>query len=183
MVSDCQHMGRIHMPNTWDEETKRKMSAAAKKSWERGDRVHPIKRMKEENERLKKELESAQWFVTPAQPTSVGMTVADPPTSWVEEVHALSEPPPAPKEKKWRVDDETRRKMSESHRRAWEKGERKSPVTRIKEEKAELQRRLSTLEDIIRRHRDTIEEGQKRLKPGNEFRALLDELSEISKSM
>jgi hypothetical protein len=56
-------------------------------------------------------------------------------------------------------------------------------IENYKEEKAELQRRLSTLEDIIRRHRDTIEEGQKRLKPGNEFRALLDELSEISKSM
>lgn len=95
-------------------------------------------------------------------------------------------------DKKWKVDEETRKKMSESHRQAWEKGERKAPVTKLKEEKTSLQEELADvkarltrleekfarLEGVIQKHRGTIDEGQKRLKPGNDFRSFLDDLTE-----
>lgn len=161
------------MPNTWDEETKRKISESAKRSWETGDRVHPVKRMKEENLRLKRELAAARAGTVLSPDAGV--------PAWVEEVQAISEEAASPhdiKEKKWKVDDETRKKMSDAHRQSWKSGTRKHPITKLKEEKAAIALRLSNLEDILRRHRNTIEEGQKRLKPGNGFRAFLDELVE-----
>lgn len=88
-------------------------------------------------------------------------------------------------DKKWKVDEETRKKMSDAHRQAWERGERKAPITSLKEELADVKARLSRLEEkfsklegVIRKHRGTIEEGQKRLKPGNDFRGFLDDLME-----
>lgn len=88
-------------------------------------------------------------------------------------------------DKKWKVDEETRKKMSDAHRQAWERGERKAPITSLKEELSDVKARLARLEEkfsklegVIRKHRGTIEEGQKRLKPGNDFRSFLDDLME-----
>ena len=84
---------------------------------------------------------------------------------------------------KW--DDETKAKIAAGAKKSWESGERKAPITSLKEELTDVKDRLSRLEEkfsklegVIRKHRGTIEEGQKRLKPGNDFRSFLDDLME-----
>jgi predicted nucleic acid-binding Zn-ribbon protein len=44
------------MPNSWDDETKKKISAGARKSWESGERKHPITTLKEQLEDVKARL-------------------------------------------------------------------------------------------------------------------------------
>lgn len=92
-------------------------------------------------------------------------------------------------DKKWKVDEETRKKMSESHRQAWEKGERKAPVTKLKEEKtslqeeladvksrlARLERRDARIREVFRRHREIVDKGRK-APDGNPVRSFMDDL-------
>lgn len=94
-------------------------------------------------------------------------------------------------DKKWKVDDETRRKMSDAHKQSWESGERKHPITKLKEEKTTLteeltdvKSRLARLEriearvrEVFRRHRDLVDKGRKQGE-GTPIRSFMDDLME-----
>lgn len=101
-------------------------------------------------------------------------------------------------DKKWRVDDETRKKMSESHRQSWESGERKHPITKLKEEKTtllqeladvkdrltraeldieRLKRRDARIREVFKRHREVVDKGRKQ-SPEHPIRSFMDELME-----
>jgi len=101
-------------------------------------------------------------------------------------------------DKKWKVDEETRRKMSDAHRQSWESGERKHPITKLKEEKATIQeelvdvkgrltqveldiarmkRREARVREVFRRHREIVDKGRKQAE-GTPIRSFMDDLME-----
>ena len=88
-------------------------------------------------------------------------------------------------------DEETKKKMSESHKKSWAEGERVHPITKLKVEKADIQRQLdemkAELEElkrwreevraVARKHREIIEKGaQKESSVGEMCKDLLDVL-------
>ena len=69
-------------------------------------------------------------------------------------------------DKKWKIDDSTRKKMSEAHRQSWDSGERQHPITKLKAENVSLLDRLAAVEawrervqDVARRYRDLLAKG------------------------
>lgn len=87
-------------------------------------------------------------------------------------------------DKKWKVDEETRKKMSDAHRQAWERGERKAPITSLKEELTDVKDRLSRLErrdarirEVFKRHRELVDKGRKQAE-GTPIRSFMDDLME-----
>ena len=81
-------------------------------------------------------------------------------------------------------DDESRKKISEGVRKSWESGERKHPITTLKDQLEDVKARLARLErrdqrirEVIRRHRELIDKG--RAAPeGKPIRSFMDELME-----
>ena len=92
-------------------------------------------------------------------------------------------------DKKWKVDEETRRKMSYAHRQAWERGERKAPITSLKEELTGVKDRLTQVEldiermkrrdarirEVFKRHREITDKGRKQPE-GHPIRSFMDDL-------
>jgi hypothetical protein len=90
---------------------------------------------------------------------------------------------------KW--DDETKAKIAAGAKKSWESGERKAPITSIKEEltdvkgrltKAELdiermKRRDARIREVFRRHREVVDKGRKQPE-GHPIRSFMDELME-----
>lgn len=90
---------------------------------------------------------------------------------------------------KW--DDETKEKIAAGVKQSWESGERKHPITKLKEEKASLQERLSQVEldveklkrrdarirEVFKRHRELVDKGRKQAE-GNPIRSFMDDLME-----
>lgn len=69
-------------------------------------------------------------------------------------------------DKKWQIDESTRKKMSDAHRQSWDSGARVHPITKLKGENLSLQERLSAVEawrervqDVARRYRDLLAKG------------------------
>ena len=97
---------------------------------------------------------------------------------------------------KW--DDETKEKIAAGVKQSWESGERKHPITKLKEEKATLteeltdvKRRLTQVEldiermkrrearvrEVFRRHREVVDKGRKQAE-GGPIRSFMDDLME-----
>ena len=88
---------------------------------------------------------------------------------------------------KW--DDETREKIAAGVKQSWETGERKHPITKLKEEKTTLteeltdvKTRLSRLEriearvrEVFRRHREVVDKGRAQSE-GHPIRSFMDDL-------
>lgn len=97
-----------------------------------------------------------------------------------------------------RWDDETKEKIAAGVKQSWETGERKHPITKLKEEKASMneeltdvkgrltkaeldiermKRRDARIREVFRRHREVVDKGRKQPE-GHPIRSFMDELME-----